>query len=235
MHPDMVKLLDLQAKDIELLQVDRRLLLLDSEVAELDAQLNKAREGIAAVQRQIDLESGRRDELEGKIEAHRKHQDRRREKLEFMKTQKEVASLMAEIDLGKGSLSAEENEWVKLSELVAQLEMKKTEAEQVALALEAGQQDARAAIGNKRGELNGERKEIQGRRTASAGQVRKPLLQQYEKLRGSSQRDDVVVALSGPACGACFTTIPVNRRSQIKSGSSIEGCESCGVILYVSE
>jgi predicted nucleic acid-binding Zn-ribbon protein len=34
------------------------------------------------------------------------------------------------------------------------------------------------------------------------------------------------------ACGACFTAIPRNRRSQIRAGTHIEGCEACGVILY---
>lgn len=236
MHPDLIKLLDLQVKDIELIQVDGRLRQLDTELAELDVKLDKAREGTIAGQRAIDLEARRRDELEGKIDAHRKHQDKRREKLEFMKTQKEVANLMAEIDLAKGALSAEETEWVKSSDQVAQLEMRKVDAEQMVVAVLAEQAIARAAIGEKRAELDAERKKVLGRRDASALEVRKPLLQRYEKLRSSAgNRAEVVVALSGPACGACYTTVPVNRRSQIKSGTVIEGCESCGVILYSAE
>lgn len=235
MHPDLTKLLDLQARDVELLEVDRRLQQLDSEVAELDNQLNLSREAVRAAQRAIDLESRRRDELETRIEAHRKHQDKRREKLEFMKTQKEVAGLLAEIDLAKGSLSAEENDWVKVSEQVAQLEMRKAEAEQQVIATEQEQVTARAGISERRGELSREREAIAGRRSASAAEVRKPLLQRYDKLRASSSRAEVVVALAGAACGACFTTVPVNRRSQIKSGSVIDGCENCGVILYFAE
>jgi predicted nucleic acid-binding Zn-ribbon protein len=236
MHPDLIKLLDLQGKDIELLQVDRRLQQLDAEVAELDIHLNKEREHLVAAQRSIDLEARRRDELEGKIDAHRKHQEKRREKLEFMKTQKEVAGLMAEIDLAKGSLSAEENEWIKASDQVTQMEMRKAEAEQRVQGIEKEQAEARSAIAEKRQALHVERKEISGRREVSARDVRKPLLQLYEKLRASSSaRTEVVVALSGPACGACFTTVPVNRRSQIKSGNVIEPCENCGVILYFAE
>ena len=173
--------------------------------------------------------------LEAKIEAHRKHQDKRREKLEFMKTPKEVAGLMAEIDLAKGALSTEENEWVRLSDQVAQLELRKAEAVQQVVALEKEQVPVRAGIQEKRAEFDRERRAAQGRRDASAGEVSKPLLQRYDKLRTSSHRSQVVVALSGPACGACFTTVPVNRRGQIKSGSVIEGCESCGVILYWAE
>ena len=233
MHPDLTKLLDLQAKDIVLLDVDRRLQALDSELAGLDQQLGKARDAITAAQRAIELESRKRDELEGKIDAHRKHQDKRKEKLEFMKTQKEVAGLLAEIDLAKGSLSNEENDWLRLSEQVTQLEMRKTDAEQQARTLEQEQAAERAAIGERRGAIARERQEAQDRRNSSAGEVRKPLLQRYDKLRASSHRPDVVVALAGPACGACFTQVPMSRRSLIKSG--IEGCENCGVILYSAD
>lgn len=233
MHSDLTKLLDLQAKDVVLLEVDRRLQELDTEVARLDEQLGKARDAITGAQRAIELETRKRDELEGKIDAHRKHQDKRKEKLEFMKTQKEVAGLLAEIDLAKGSLSNEENDWLRLSEQVTQLEMRKTDAEQQALALEQEQAGARAAIAARRIDIVRERGEAQGRRDASAREVRKPLLQRYDKLRASSHRPDVVVALAGAACGACFTQVPMSRRSLIKSG--IESCENCGVILYSAE
>jgi predicted nucleic acid-binding Zn-ribbon protein len=45
----------------------------------------------------------------------------------------------------------------------------------------------------------------------------------------------VVVPLRGDACGACFTAVPRNRRSQIRSGALLDGCEACGVILYAAE
>jgi len=39
----------------------------------------------------------------------------------------------------------------------------------------------------------------------------------------------------GGACGGCHTAVPLNRRSQIKAGAVLEGCEACGAILYPSE
>ena len=236
MHPEISKLLDLQARDIELLTVDTRLHELDTELAVLDADLHRVRDGVTAAQRSIETESKRRDELEAKIESHRNHQEKRKEKLEFMKTQKEVAGLMAEIDLARGILSAEENEWLKSSEQVGQLEMKKIDAEQQVASVLQVQEAARAAIDDKKKGLDAERKEILSRREVSAREVKKPLLQHYDKLRTSGvRRATVVVPLSGPACGACFTTIPVSRRTLIRTGAVIEGCESCGVILYSTE
>jgi predicted nucleic acid-binding Zn-ribbon protein len=235
MHPELTKLLDLQARDLELLDVDSRLQELDAELAALDAELNRLRDGVTSAQRAIDGESQVRDELEAKIEAHRKHQDRRKEKLEFMKTSKEVAGLLAEIDLARGVLSDEENEWIRSSEQVSELEMSKAEAEQRVIALEKTQASDRAGIVDRRKSLEDERARAKARREASAKNVAKPLLQQYDKLRASASRREVVVPLNGPACGSCFTTVPVSRRTQIKIGAVIEGCESCGVILYSAE
>jgi uncharacterized protein len=236
MHPELNKLLDLQARDLELLDVDTRLGGVTQDLAALDEELNRAREGVVIAQRSIDLESKRRDELESKIDGHRKHQEKRQEKLEFMKTPKEVSGLMAEIDLARGVLKAEENEWIKSSEQVSQHDMRKVEAEQRVMAVEQAQAGARAGLEEQRKMLDAERREVLGRREASARQVKKPLLQQYDKLRTSAtRRSEVVVPLNGPACGACFTTVPVSRRTQIRTGAVIEGCESCGVILYVAE
>jgi len=58
--------------------------------------------------------------------------------------------------------------------------------------------------------------------------------ERYERLRGARVAR-VVVPLVGAACGACFTTVPLNRRSQIRAGNAIDWCESCGVILYYAD
>ena len=58
--------------------------------------------------------------------------------------------------------------------------------------------------------------------------------QRYDRLR-STRRTDVVVAVAGAACGACYTAIPMSRRSQLRNGYLLEGCEACGVILYAAE
>ncbi|MEO8295336.1 MAG: hypothetical protein ABI613_07460 [Gemmatimonadota bacterium] len=236
MNPELGKLLDLQARDLELLDVDTRLLELDAETGVLDEELNRANDGVAAIDRSIEAEKKRRDELEGKVEQHRQHQERRKEKLEFMKTPKEVAGLMAEIDLARSALGNEENEWIRASDQVSGLETRRGQAQDEVGVIQERQKEARAALDERRKALDSERRAFAKRREASAAIVRKPLLQRYDKLRTSSNRRSmVVVPLNGPACGACFTTVPLSRRTVIKSGEAVEGCESCGVILYFAE
>lgn len=234
MHPEISKLLDLQTHDLELLDVDVRLLEVATKISLLDTELGKAQDAVTQAERQIEAERKKRDELESKIEGHRKHQEKRKEKLEFMKTPKEVSALMAEIDLARSVLSNEESEWVKSADQVGALETRRQESEAQVSGVRAAQAEARAALDEKRQALDEERRQVMQRREASAIQVNRALLLRYEKLRGS-RRAAVVVPLNGPACGACFTQVPLSRRSQIKAGAVIEGCESCGVILYVPE
>ena len=58
------------------------------------------------------------------------------------------------------------------------------------------------------------------------------LLARYDRLRSGTQRGPVVVPLHGNACGNCYTAVPMSRRSHIRAGLLLDGCEGCGVILY---
>jgi mono/diheme cytochrome c family protein len=50
-----------------------------------------------------------------------------------------------------------------------------------------------------------------------------------------SARYGEYLAKSLGGCGACHTAVPLNRRSQIRSGTVVDGCEACGAILYPPE
>jgi hypothetical protein len=82
--------------------------------------------------------------------------------------------------------------------------------------------------------LEAERATALAAREASASTLDKTLRLRYDRLR-ANRRGDVVVSVRGVACGACFTAVPMSRRSQIRTGLLIEGCEACGVILYAEE
>ena len=92
-----------------------------------------------------------------------------------------------------------------------------------------------------RDQLNGRLAELQAElaaanadREETAGRLDRSLRTRYERLR-KSRLAEVVVPLILNGCGACHTAVPLNRRSQIRSGAVVEGCEACGAILYPPE
>lgn len=234
MHADLVKLLDLQAKDAAVADVDRRLQALQGEVAALDQAIQRSRDALDAARRAAVDGSRRRDELEGKIQTYRVQQDRRVQRLETVRNPKEASTLMAELELARSVIAKEENDWVRSAEAVTVLEQRVSDEETRVAAAELEQAPARAQLDERRQALEAERARAMDEREASAAQLDKTLRTRYDRLRRSRARD-VVVPLVGGTCGACHTSIPLNRRSQIRSGAILDGCEGCGAILYPPE
>src|SRR5687767_12536496 len=153
MHPDLNKLLDLQAKDSEIADLDARQAALDADAATLDADLRRAREGRAAARRAAADAARRRDEQERKIESFRQQQERRQQRLEFVRNPKEAATLMAEMDLARQVMAKEEAEWVRAADDVGGAEAAAAEEERRCGAFEAGQAPRREEIAGRRREL----------------------------------------------------------------------------------
>ncbi len=234
MHADLVKLLELQAKDAVLSGAEQRLADLNRDAAALDEALQRARASLEAAQNALAEGRRRRDEMEAKIESYRLLQDRRKQRLDQVKNSKEATAVMAELDLARSVMAKEESDWVRTADGVVQLEIRVQAEETNLQTLESSQAEERALLEQRRAALEAERAAALRDREASAATIDRPLRTRYDRLR-RSRAGDVVVPLVGGACGGCHTAIPLNRRSQIKAGSVIDGCEACGAILYPPE
>jgi predicted nucleic acid-binding Zn-ribbon protein len=234
MHPDLVKLIDLQSKDAAVAAAEQRLADLTQETAGLDEVLQRARNLLETARRAAADGQRRRDELETKIESYRILQDRRRQRLEHVRNPKDATTLMTELDLAQSVMAKEENDWVRSAEMAVQLEVKVRDEERNVAAVEAAQAPERAAVAQRRALLEAERDEAVRVRETGAAQLDKQLRGRYDRLR-RTRSNDVVVPLVGGACGSCHTAVPMNRRSQIRAGVVIDACEACGAILYPGE
>ncbi len=233
MHPDLVKLLELQARDHALLDTERALQAILDEVAALDQQLKGAEAALANGERSVADVTRRRAEVEGKMENYRKLEERGKARLDQVKTPKEMQAVNVELDLARSVLAKEEADWMKLADVLASQETGVAEATARLAEMQAGQVAQREEVAQRQREAEGQRQTALKARDASANAVNRALRTRYERLR--TVRSPVVVALDGPSCGACFTQVPLNRRSQIRAGTLIDYCESCGVILYAEE
>ena len=94
MHPDLVKLIDLQSKDAEVAAREQRLAELKAETAVLDEVLKRAQDLLEKARQTAADAQRRRDELETKIDSYRILQDRRRLRLEQVRNPKDASTLM---------------------------------------------------------------------------------------------------------------------------------------------
>lgn len=234
MHADLVKLLELQRKDTIVGDVQQRMGALQGDYVGLDQILKQAQATLEGARRAVADAARRRNELEARVESYRLLQERRQLRLEHVRNPKEAATLMAELDLARSVMAKEENEWVRAAEAVGALELKVAEEERRLEALAESQVPERAILDGRRAALEEELRAANHDREESASRIDRPLRTRYDRLR-RSRAAEVVVPLLGGTCGACHTSIPLNRRSLIRSGAVLDGCEGCGAILYPPE
>ncbi len=234
MHAELMKLLDLQIRDLSLVEIDARLGSILAEIAKLDSELEAGRREVQVAEKRLADGVAKRGDLEGRIEGYRAVESRRKERLELARGAREAQAVMTEVEMARAVLAREEQEWVKVAEGVTDLERgAKTSRERLAEA-EAKQADERARLAAEQAKLEGERDAARSERNSAAGLIDRGLRARYDRLR-SARSVAVVVPLRGEACGACYTSVPRNRRTQIRAGILLDNCEACGVILYAED
>src|ERR1044072_6761080 len=157
MHPELGRLRELKAKDLELLGTDLRLKAVAEEIAGLDAALERARADVEAARRRVADGVKKRTDLETVIETQRTQQERRRSRIELVRTVPEVQALMAERHRAGWVLAREEGDWVKAAETNQQQESALQEAEERLGALEQDQSGERGRLAGGGGAVEGER------------------------------------------------------------------------------
>jgi predicted nucleic acid-binding Zn-ribbon protein len=234
MHPDLERLLDLQAKDLALLEADTTVAEIMALEAALDERLARVERDAQAAGRALADMTARRDEVARRLEQFRGQQQKRQQRLDVVRNQREANAVTAEIDLGRQVVQREEQEFQRLGEEVQRLEARRAEAEQVLEEAGSRQQAERDELAGRRDEAIAVRNAALEVREASAAHLERALRTRYDRLRKAKSAPPVV-PLVGYACSACFSAIPVSRRGEIRAGLLVEGCEACGVILYAPE
>lgn len=234
MSPELEALLALQERDMALHEIDQALAALDPEWKALDEQFGAAERELAAARRAIEAATERRETLEGKIANYRSMQEQRRQRLEWVRGAKEASTLMAELDLTRSVLAKEEAEFLRSGDAVVEAELRAKEVEKQVEELRNQQAPLRESLASRRDGIAGDRERALSAREQVAATVPQAALARYERIR-RGKAPLAVYPLHGEACGHCYTTVPVQRRVLIQRGASNEGCEACGVLLYVKE
>lgn len=224
-------LLELQEQDKAVRSIEDEIAAFAPELEELDGQIRAAEEQIDAARRGIEEAGSRRTQLEAKIESFRTAQERRRQRLEWVRGAKEAANLMAELDLGRTVLAREEAEWIRSADQVQEAESSVAESEQQLEEIRTAQAARREEIAARQAECRDRMAAAQRERGAVTARLSKPSLTQYERIR-RGRAPLALYALHDDACGHCFTAVPMHRRQELQAGKSITLCEACGVIIY---
>jgi predicted nucleic acid-binding Zn-ribbon protein len=228
---DLQALLALQEKDSAIMAIEKKLQALEPEIEELDADLAELENQLSEARGAAEEADQKRADLEARIESYRVMQERRRQRLEWVRGAKEASAIMAELDMARGVLAKEEADWMRSSDDLQEAEDLVAEAQSRVEELIEAQKPKREEAAAKRAEYQAELESARALRAEAAKGIEHKILQYYDRiLRGRAP--NVLYPLTGGACGHCHTAVPLHRRQQVVSGSVVEPCEACGVLVY---
>jgi len=232
MQPELELLLTVQARDQALLDLDAQAASLDAAEAGLDAAVTRAEAAAAAARHAALVAEVQHGDVSARLDAAQREQERRRERLGRTLDSHEAATLRVDLDLGAHLLEVGRAAHADVRVRASELDARVGEAEAALAVLRAGQVAERARLAARREALEAEREEARAARDAVAAALPVPLRRRYERL-WRARAPQAVVPLRNGACGACHTRLPLSASADARRGFLPEGCEACGVILYL--
>ena len=228
---DIQSLLALQNDDLVIHDLETRLAALEPRIRELDARRQRIVDTLGRQTTLVTAEEKKQAFLRDKILEHRGLIDRNQAQLDAVKTMRQATAAAAQMEQAKKIVAGEESDLLALSRKLEDLRGVLHKAQADLAACEAEQATARTEVAADRAAIDGELVAAHAKRKVTAEQVPAALRSRYDRIR-NKKRVHVVVALNALACGACDTAIPMQRRHAMMSGSTIELCEVCGVLMY---
>jgi predicted nucleic acid-binding Zn-ribbon protein len=228
---DLRALLALQDDDLAIHALEQRLAALEPRIRELDARRQRIVDTMERQSTALQVEEKKQAFLRDKIAEHRELIARNQAQLDAVKTMRQATAAAAQMDQAKRIVAGEESDLHVITRRVEELRAGLAASQADLEACEGEQATARGEVATERASIDGELAVARAAREETAKPVPAALRSRYDRIR-NAKRVHVVVALNALACGSCDTAIPMQRRHAMMSGTAIELCEACGVLMY---
>jgi len=201
------------------------------ELDPLTRARDDAQASVAKHRRELDNVDKQRRQLEGEVTQEQFHLQRAQHKLLEVKTNKEYAAMVAEIEALKEKISGHEDKVLHLMEVTEILKQQIHDLDQ-----QGEQQQQRLADGQRQNEaelavlqqLVSERRQ---RRDDALQQLDRPVLDMYLRLL-NSRKGVAVVGIKNSACEGCYLTLPPQLLQEVRRADRVLTCSHCQRILY---
>jgi len=224
-------LLAVQADDAAIREIEGKRDALTPRVSLLDATQRRAVEEVGRTEAALERELTRQRVLETRLANTRSLNGKAAAALEAAERLSEATAAAAQVELTRRALAEGEREALALMRRLADLRTALAAHREVLAQVNTDQGEARTGLAAQRAVIDAELAEARARRQLSASAVSADLLSKYERI-AARRKADALIELRDFCCGACDTAIPLQRRPVMATGSVIEPCEGCGVLLY---
>jgi predicted nucleic acid-binding Zn-ribbon protein len=233
-NPDIAALVDVQADDLAIHDLERGIDQLMPKVNALASEVAKAKAAVDQAAQLAEAEEKKKRDVLQRIDAHKQLQAKNEAVFSAATNQKQATAATAQLEQIRKIIADEDRELVGLTQRIVELRALVEDRQARQAELEQEREAAQESISGERAKLETELNTIRARRNERAGKVGKTLISMYDRIR-SKKRVHALFPLRGNSCSNCDTAIPMQRQSQLVQSGKTEVCEGCGVLLYAPE
>lgn len=224
-------LIELQKVDAVLGEMKRKREAAPKRISELQSGLDEMRGGLERYNTELEELNKDKKTKEGLLQMEIDRMQKTEGHLKDIKTQKEYQALLKEVEQGKKLNASREEDILKLTADVE--EMEKIASEKTA-ALKANEVDFATEKKALEGDISKVDAEFDGLRKGweeIANKIKPNVLKMYQKVSDKRNATSVVPVKNG-ACTGCHMNLPPQLYNQIQKGHEMLLCPNCHRILY---
>lgn len=231
MNPDLKALIQLQEIDLKILELDKQIQNVPSQIQDLQQILDAGSACLSSFKEALGDKQKARRKAEQDVEALRAKLGRLKDQLMSVKTNREYTAMLKEIELCDADIRKAEDQILDFMETADALEadINRTEREvrEEAEKTTTQQRELEQRIEAHRVAIEA----LASERTATERQIDRELLGFYRKI--TNHRKGIALAEArDECCMACRVRMRPQVFNDVKKNERILTCDSCGRILY---
>ncbi|HTT23766.1 MAG TPA: C4-type zinc ribbon domain-containing protein [Candidatus Sulfotelmatobacter sp.] len=233
MLPDIENLLKLQEVDKEILRLQDEIAELPKRVAAIEQKLAATKAGLERAQNAVKADEAARRKYDTNIKDLREKISKYRDQSLAVKTNDQYKALLHEIQFAEKEIAANED---KILELMVNADIRDKEVKSAQAELKAETAEIEEEKEQARQRTVEDQKllaEAKAKRDEFRSGIREDLLRQYERV--SKFRGSGIAEVRDHKCMGCQVILRPQTYNDVRSGKDIVFCDSCQRILYSNE
>lgn len=231
MQEQIKLLIELQKVDAVLGDMKRKREFTPKRLSELQSGLEEMKEGLEKYNTELDELKRDKKTKEGLLQMEIDRIHKTEGHLKDIKTQKEYQALLKEVEQGKKLNVSREEDILKLTADVEEMEKISSEKTAALKAKEADFSNEKKALEEELSKIDSEFDGFRKGWEEIAKKVKPNVLKMYQRVSEKRNATSVVPVKNG-ACTGCHMNLPPQLYNQIQKGHEMLLCPSCHRILY---
>lgn len=232
-------LLALQDVELQIVDIRRQLAAKQRSVKRQTAKLRATQEELAAAQEELKRSQMDQDALDLDLKSRNAQVNRLRENLNSVKTNKEYAAVLSQLNTDKADLNKLEQRAFQTLETIESRKQQLAEQQQAVEQETARLKNLEGQYEQSRGSFSQRLEELQAERSTAAEKLDSQTLSLFERVseryegeamaklvRVHPRRDDFV-------CDGCQMSLAAERANALMTRDDVITCDNCGRILFI--